>query len=633
VALPVKHELTEAEQSRKKKRKKNVPLVTVDGVVRRPLWYEEWEEGEQFRRTSLINPASSRVDRFHQAAQEFKSSRTWPPSSNGLLGLWDAFRLYVGIIGSIQPPPSKKRFAHQPQPDEEGDEDPDEEMIPADKNVVVMDAETAQARRRAEEEIASEERRKNLSEEAKARIVKRHELKDARMDFFLNNPEMAMMIFFTAHYRDRGLMWEKVHCRDGPILVQFFFEFMLRSRVLPESEKELQRALEVVKKARKELPLTYVVSGILPDAVSDRFVALFDLMSQRAFWRPEDTENLARFEQERLKIEEEKKQREEEAREEDKKRFAEFVASNAGSENVQTIDPDDPALNLPEEVQKDGIADNVDLNGAEVAPATGWGDAAAAWGDTTGNSDWGATSDAAHAWGEPMATESSWGLENKNGVQDSLIQLLGPTVFPLTHTTGIMETSTRRIIEVVPPPGPARGKKTKKSRPAAEVVEEELEQRFGYIVLAPWKKIGNHINSDITRPKLLPDSRGPVVEKESIEDADAGTDADASPSGVAPHDPTKDLIRVLISGEVVEKMTEGLGMGMSASWIQIVRRDHAAEVEDEDAKASEAVSSSNKSRKLGGPGVNGVPTKWWYMEQQMATFASFHADRQYDDQD
>lgn len=111
VVLRVKHDLTEAEQSRKKKKRKTVQYVNVNGNTRRPMWYEEWAEGEAFRRTTAINSyvlitfkirlrcdvkvlcrSASRVDRFHQAAQEFKSTRSWPPSSSGLMGLWDIVR-------------------------------------------------------------------------------------------------------------------------------------------------------------------------------------------------------------------------------------------------------------------------------------------------------------------------------------------------------------------------------------------------------------------------------------------------------------------------------------------------------------------------------------------------------------
>lgn len=90
---------------------------------------------------------------------------------------------------------------------EDNDEDVDDEEMHFDKKVVVVDAAEAQAKRRVEEELAIAERRASLSEEAKAKIDKRLETKDARMAFFLNEPDMALMIFFSAHYRDAGHLW------------------------------------------------------------------------------------------------------------------------------------------------------------------------------------------------------------------------------------------------------------------------------------------------------------------------------------------------------------------------------------------------------------------------------------------
>ncbi|KAH8096655.1 hypothetical protein BXZ70DRAFT_991439 [Cristinia sonorae] len=610
VELRVKHELTEAELSRKKKKRKNGPaVVTVNGKERLQLWYEEWEEGEMLRRTSAINHHASRVDRFHQAAQEFKSTRKWPVGNSGLMRLWDAFRLYVGIIGSVQPNASKI-FSQAPGPDGDDDEELFDGMIPVEKpkEVVTVDSETTSAKLGTDEEIAS----KNLSEEAQQRIIKRQEKKESRMEFFLNDPEMAMKIYFSAHYRDRGLMWEKVNCRDGPIVVQFFLEFLIRNRVIPETEKEFKKALDIVKAARKELPMTFVVGNLLPDALSIGFFHLFGSMSQRAIWGPEDAENLARFKEETRRIEEEQKQREQEAKEEEKKRFNTFIASNAEGSNLETIDPDN--MDLSDEMQKDAIADNVDQNGLEVKADSAWAD----WGDDVASSGWGGVS----GWGDPVKEDSPWDTEIM--AQKSLMTVLGPTVLPHTHTTGIIESSTRRIAEVILPSKSGQGKKAKK-RSAAEAVEDNLGKRFACVVLAPWKKIGNHINSDILPPTFLPDSRGHVV--------DPKKEPSHLPEGVTAHDPQTDSIHLLITPDIVEKLSESIGMGMCGTFVQIVRRDHAAEPEDEDTKCWERVDVLERDRKYGATGLNGQPTKWWYMEQQTATFASFHADRQYDDQD
>ncbi|TCD59967.1 hypothetical protein EIP91_010957 [Steccherinum ochraceum] len=614
VALRVKHELTEAEQARKKKRKtkSSVPTTTMgaDGVVRRTMWWEEWEDGEKFRGMSPLNPNIST-----------------------LLMSSSQFRLYVGIISSILPPPSKRRSAAQAAPDED-DLDEDVDMMDA-KEVVVVDPEVANAKRRADEEAAIKHRRDNLSEEAKERIVKRHEIKDARMEFFLNDPEQSMTIFFIKLARR-----DKVRCRDGPILVQFFIEFLLRNRVLPESEKEFKKALEIVKLARRELLQTYVISGALPDIFSDRLCTLFGSMTQRAVWRPADKEELERFAEQRKKMDEEQKQRKLEADERDKKRFAEFVASNAAGTNIKAVDPD---VDLSDAEEKDITADNVDQNGVEVQPNSGWGDtptwddAPPVWGGAGANTGSGAGGSS--SWAEPDASNdwetvdnAVWGLQTKFGYEESLLEVLGPTVLPHTHTTGIIEQSTRKIVEVVLPPTSSQGKKvkTKKGRTAAEAVEHDLEQRFGYMVLAPWKKIGNHDASDIQTPDIRPDSRGTVIDPKAP--ASTINNGVATSNGTHAFDPKKDLIHVLITAEAAEKAIESMGMGLLATWIQLARRDHAAEPEDEDIKGWEKINSLDPDRKYGATGVNGAPTKWWYMEQLTGAFPSFHADRHYDNQ-
>ena len=111
VELSVKHDFTEAE--RKKRRKttgKRATAIGPDGQVRKLTWWEEWEEGEQYRRMSPIPSASlpylrsriesplflldsptNRVERLFQACDEFKSTRPWPHTSGTitLLNLWD----------------------------------------------------------------------------------------------------------------------------------------------------------------------------------------------------------------------------------------------------------------------------------------------------------------------------------------------------------------------------------------------------------------------------------------------------------------------------------------------------------------------------------------------------------------
>ncbi|KAH9011099.1 hypothetical protein EDB83DRAFT_2530432 [Lactarius deliciosus] len=56
----------------------------------------------------------------------------------------------------------------------------------------------------------------------------------------------------------------------------------------------------------------------------------------------------------------------------------------------------------------------------------------------------------------------------------TLLPLLGPTVLPLTHTTGVVEQSTRHIVRVDPPRVPHL---LAQNVPAAEAVKENLARR------------------------------------------------------------------------------------------------------------------------------------------------------------
>lgn len=49
VVLKSKHSLTGEEQARSKKRRKKNAKVTVNGVTRQLLWFEDWAEGEDMR--------------------------------------------------------------------------------------------------------------------------------------------------------------------------------------------------------------------------------------------------------------------------------------------------------------------------------------------------------------------------------------------------------------------------------------------------------------------------------------------------------------------------------------------------------------------------------------------------------
>ncbi|KAK7696124.1 hypothetical protein QCA50_000767 [Cerrena zonata] len=618
VTLLVKHALTEEEQIRKKKKRKTT--VKIGGEVRRLIWYEEWEEGEHMRRCTT-NPLTSRVDRLHQAVQDFRSiSRSWPPPTTGVPQLWDAFRLYIGILSRILPPPSKRR---QFQQDEGGGGDDDDDDAPGDVNEVEMvnNEEEVKQRRQKRQEEEKEKRKKDFDDAARARAERRGELKEQRMEYFFNDPELAMKEFFSAHFRDKGLVWDEKHCKGGPILVEFFLNFVIRSNVFPEYDRELRRAVDIVKKAKFELPLTFQVGKAIPDLFNVGCEYLFGNMTNAlVVWEDVATETKKEEDKDETAKPEEKNEEPATTQEEP----VDPIAIDA-EPTITIIDPNDPSFQLPLAVERDAVADNVDINGIEVAPTSGWGDISnwtpsttenqtSAWGDTNGG------------WDDP--TIGTWDASEITGPsieddwlpthQKSLTDLFGPTVFPMTHTTGVIERSTRRILRVVDVPPKAAGGKKKKTRSPAGAVEEDLERLMGYVVLGPWKKVGNDVRSDITPPIILPDSRGPTT----LDDPETSP---APKPDAHIHDPAKDEITVLIEPKACEKLKDAVGMGVLATWIQLARTDTEA--------TEEWAGLKKNGEKKGAPGVNGQTTKWWYMEQVMATFVSFHTDRYYPDQD
>ncbi|KAJ3539694.1 hypothetical protein NM688_g6326 [Phlebia brevispora] len=261
LTLRVKHDLTETEQRKRKKGRR-----TAGGPSgQRLTWWEDWEQGESMRTTAARAVSVDPVNRLHLACQDFKSTRSWPSPETGVSHLWEVWRLYIGIISRIQPPPGQRKpKISLPEPDWDSDED-DEEFLedkkPQNHTVMVVDEATVKRRRYMEEQEQEEQRNQQPpDEQAKERQHRRQERKEANMDFFFNDPETFVKIFFTAHFRDKGHSWVDKNLTNGPILIEFFIRFLLRNRVYPEHEDKLKKALDVCRQARTELPATSTLS-------------------------------------------------------------------------------------------------------------------------------------------------------------------------------------------------------------------------------------------------------------------------------------------------------------------------------------------------------------------------------------
>ena len=345
-----------------------------------------------------------------------------------------------------------------------------------------------------------------------------------------------------------------------PHIVSFFLNFVIRNRAVPEHEQGLRRAVALVQLAKKELPFTSAIGKLLPGDFSKGCEGLWGRSSCTA-----DMQTLL----------------------DSKDQVPEFKPERRAA-NSETIHP----VNLFNEAFEDNVGDDVNL----AVNATGWGGSwnageAKEAGESPGNWD----SNASKPWGE---TSDSWNLPDVSGWEDpalSLLRMLGPTALPLTHTTGVVEWSVRRVKSVTPPPSSQPRIPSAKipGEPDPLAVEAELERRFAKAVLEPW------LNWDVTQelepshPKILPKSRGAVVIDDKVEGI-----------GKA-HDMLKDEITVLVPPSAVDVLCVGMGLG--ATWIEIARQTH-----------KETRAGGNKKK------VKKATERYWYMEQLMSILPSYY---------
>ena len=289
---------------------------------------------------------------------------------------------------------------------------------------------------------------------------------------------------------------------------------------------------------------------------------------------------------------------------------------------------------------KDAIEDNVDMDvsldtsSANVVPINedatgengGWG---GGWGDE-GSWDQNAWSQDG-AWGDDTqegqgtngvanpAPDAGWADANPSWNCDpmSLLSLLGPSAFPLTHTTGIVECSTRRVVSVQYPPGHPHGAAPAPVQdslaststmgeaseglgwtPSASGVEAELNARFAKVVLEPWGRE----EGDISGPEIWETSRGPVI------------DPKKGPQNVAtsrkPHNPLADSITLLVVPSFAETLALVPGLGLGGMWIEIASQKRGGRAE--------------------GPAEVDVdtPGRFWYHEDVTGIFPSFYTPRE-----
>ncbi len=329
-----------------------------------------------------------------------------------------------------------------------------------------------------------------------------------------------------------------------PRLLQFFVKFLIRSKVLPESDcdRHLRRSLDTIKAALVELPNSASFMKLVPDK--------FGIGCNGCFGKKADGYSFA----------------------------------NPGDDFPNTVVTDATAkLSEEPHTKKQKIdAENSDAAGNNDAQG-GWRSSSSGWG--SGDGSWGDPSiDAMNAWSSEQLEQLAWEPDEK---EQPLLEFLGPSAFPLTHTTGVVERSMRRVKTILPPaPNPPPSQPTPEGGPNAMAVEIELDRNFSKLVLVPMPDWDNGEAPVYSKPKILASSRGPIVQT----DAAGGTSGTSA--GVTPHDPLNVDITVLIESAQANLLREGMGVG--GTWVQLVRQ------------GDQVKKKKGKSKK---------PPVYWYLEE------------------
>ena len=334
----------------------------------------------------------------------------------------------------------------------------------------------------------------------------------------------------------------------------------------PEYMEALKAALAVVGRARSELPATFVITRILYD---DSFNSALEKL-----WAPPPTPWM----------------------------FGDWTP------NVEL--PED----LPPEFREATIIDTSTL----PPPPADDEDGASGWGDGA-QGQWGPPKDTTTAWTEPEPATDWTGMDGVlPPVHEGVFAHLGPTALPLTHTPGVVEHSTRRIVSIhkhgsVRSSGPPTS--------AAAAVEEELGRRYGRVVLAPWPGWDKTTFPDIEKPVIMLESHGRVIDEAGDVSVWGEEDEGVSDWGKRrPHDPFKDNITLLVESHRLEPLI--LHMGIGAKWVELARIE-----EHEEPAPAPAPEAEEDTKKKGKNKNKAHRPRYWFMKDFVLMVTSFHTDK------
>lgn len=394
----------------------------------------------------------------------------------------------------------------------------------------------------------------------------------------------------------RQLILSLPHSEEGnltliPLLLQFYINFLLNDRVFasePDFEASLRQSLSVIDIARVELPLT-------PQITKELSSGTFSKACEELF-------GVKLREQELLKLAYAEKMNADKLDDETSSTAAATRASTPALSQSPSLHFDADAnpmvvesrLNVTE-ASVLGEVDDLDstVEPTDFAPApisSPWGseDDSVLETPTAESGGWGSVvidPDASGGWGsvepEDDIKVSTWGDSWAISPPATLFPLLGPTAFPLTHMSGIVESSMRRIHSIVHaddavanPGVDSLPSDSEESSPSAEAVEATLSSRLSKVVLEPWLGWDTSPEwAETSTPQINGSSRGRVVVYDEgvlyTDKPNAIAASEAATNRLLPHDPLKHSITLLLEPEIARMLR--VGMGLNGTWAQIAR--------------------------------------------------------------
>ncbi|KAF8165855.1 hypothetical protein B0H34DRAFT_648389 [Crassisporium funariophilum] len=567
VPIRSRHKTDECKTNTKRKRKAEAVAQGKKGglSVKKP-WWEQWEEIESIRFSTGVDPHTSRFEKIYAAAADFTGGRVWPTtfaSESGPKFIWDKFLRYIGLPegGPLPQEAAKKKQEHELSDDNIPD--------------VGEDGEDAATTRPEAHILADTGEKKNLTNEEKLRL-------------FFSDPEKSIKIFMSSYSRSMGYIWAEANLDCIPRILAFFVNFLLRSKVLPDIERPLRRSLDFIALASTELPNSAAIAKNLPDKFSlacnscwgkkadgYKTLVLDDIPEVKDFSQVNDIP-------EGNDVPE--------------------ITDSAALQGLDDIVPDEPQPKR-QRLETQGGPDSGPSWDSSLEAGDSWG--------SSGNNGWGGTDTPPNdtfdinEWGDSTfpddpPEENPWAILLEVSQPDSLLSLLGPTALPLTHSTGIVERSMRRIKSItLPSPNIPKSPPLGDGalEPVADAVELELERHFAKIVLVPMVDWDGGDAPVYTRPAILQTSQGAVVN---------GSDVQAAPEGgLKAHDPLNDEITWLIENVPARVELFREGMGIAGTWVQVARQGEPAK------KKKKGKSKSKKA------------ATFWYLDEMTVITPSF----------